>query len=76
MNVFSKNKKSKFKIIELNSFPNSGKYIELESLSIKATTEAIQKAANQQWLEKDKVTFPLADSVQQYLQLYNEIING
>lgn len=53
----------------------SGKHIFLETLSSAALLVALQKAANNQWMEKDKKEFPLSNSILQYIELYKQLIN-
>ena len=53
----------------------SGKHIVIEDFSIKGLTVALQKAAEQKWQQSSLKKFPLSESIEQYIQVYKEIIN-
>jgi len=54
----------------------SGQYIVMDSLTTKGLLEALQKAKQQEWQYKESVQFPLDKSVEQYVHLYKEMIDG
>ena len=54
----------------------SGDYIAMDSLTKNGLFEALQKAKKKQWQFKESVQFPLYKSIEQYVYLYKEIIDG
>ncbi|MFC4634271.1 glycosyltransferase family 4 protein [Dokdonia ponticola] len=54
----------------------SGQYIPMNSLTTKGLLEALQNAKQQKWHYKDSVRFSLDKSVEQYVHLYKEMIDG
>ena len=54
----------------------SGDYIALNSLTKNGLFEALQKAKKKQWQFKESVQFPLDKSIEQYVYLYKELIDG
>jgi len=53
----------------------SGNYIEMETLSTKGLLDAIEKAYNGNWQYKPVKKFHLTDSHQQYIALYEQLLN-
>lgn len=54
----------------------SGDYIALNSLTKNGLFEALKKAKKKQWQFKESVKFPLDKSIEQYVYLYKELIDG
>lgn len=54
----------------------SGDYIALNSLTKNGLFEALKKAKKKQWQFKESVQFPLDKSIEQYVYLYKELIDG
>jgi glycosyltransferase involved in cell wall biosynthesis len=52
----------------------SGKYVEMESQTVRALIVAIKKAKNNEWNEKPLHRFELDESVLQYIQLYESML--
>lgn len=51
-----------------------GPHISMKTLSVSALYNAMQQASKNQWEQKPPKKFPLETSVQQYIKLYDEII--
>jgi len=54
----------------------SGQYIAMDSLTVNGLLEALEKAKRKKWQHKESLQFPLEKSVEQYVHLYKEMING
>ncbi len=54
----------------------SGHYIAMDSVTTKGLFEALQKAKQKEWQYKESVQFSLDKSVEQYVHLYKEMIDG
>ncbi|GGG26215.1 glycosyl transferase family 1 [Dokdonia pacifica] len=54
----------------------SGQYITMDTLTSEGLLNALMKAKQQEWQYKESVQFPLDKSVEQYVHLYKEMIDG
>jgi glycosyltransferase involved in cell wall biosynthesis len=53
-----------------------GKFIHLSSLAVPCLVDALSQAKQGMWQEKQPVQFHLADTVKEYIYLYNQIIDS
>ena len=53
-----------------------GKHINIKSLNSDALSDAIHKALKNEWTIEKSIKFTLTNSVERYINLYKEILNG
>lgn len=53
----------------------SGKHIELDTFDARALSVAMVEAVEGKWNETPKIEFPLSDTIEQYLALYEEMVS-
>lgn len=54
----------------------SGRHLHLPELTVQALVVALRKAYREEWSFKEKISFPLAQSGQQYLRLYANLFGN